>query len=366
MSMGMERIPSELQRMLDTQAATLATTFTNALDAFADRFEQMLSHAKIRWTRQERQRLNLSNARLRQLRNTRITSSPATCTINPSDFISLVGVPPLTAMDDIRVASQHRFDQRSIGQVNSITGQASFGYWIYDKTSSFLLVEACLPNAPKLSAMSLFCAQFAQNISKAQAGVSLVHFCGKHLYQDERLDGPVGLIRNLITQLVVYLHAVHEVHLDHLFDDEDCHRAAEGDLDALWDLFRQLLCEVPADVPVFCIIDGISFIGNSWRDETQKLVRYLHDMVDDDAVDAMFKVLLTCPSRLTTDMPFISSERRIRLSPGDSAQRPDMHQAFNEMTRVVFSSNLQSKDRVDSGIGVEEEELPWQPKGSEF
>ena len=352
-SMGVDQMPQDIQRILENDRAMFRQGFREDVREVMLEILGMTGYSYL--TRLERRRSSSSSEILGLLANTQIRRSSATFAMAQSEFVERIGSPAIIANKDInRVARMQSFDRQSIGQANSLVGKPKFGYWVTDKCSSFLLVEARLSKPTKLSAMSLFCAHLAQNVSKAGAGVLLAHFCGGHLSGNEALDGPIGLMRSLVAQLTVYLNFTHQLETDILYDRVDCEKAVRGDLGALFQLFRQLLEQVPADVPVFCIIDNIACFESEGDAELEMIVGHLFDLFQDDSVNTMFKVLLTSPGRMVSEMPIVPEENRVRLTSEQSGQRSDLQRSMKEVSAAAsdaFSEKISWADRMDSGIG---------------
>ncbi|KAK0643182.1 hypothetical protein B0T16DRAFT_178493 [Cercophora newfieldiana] len=189
----------------------------------------------------------------------------------------------------------------------------------------------------KISPLSYVCAMLAQAAKNAQQlgapmlplaekrpqsnSIVLEFYCALHAGTVENADdlaGPQGLMRCLSAQLMLALVAnevvgnYNPVPLPHLRDGEE-DRLADRDLSAVCRLFVELARLVPADTPIYCLID-------SWSSyEREELWQADYDIVlstfDDVAasVNSSFKLLLTSPTSSRRLKDFVPPEQRVSL-----------------------------------------------------
>ena len=193
-------------------------------------------------------------------------------------------------------------------------------------------------NIGKISAMSVFCAILVDTLTTMPKDVSqaedthivLYFFCGQHASYDGPLAGPAGLIRSLVSQL--FLVWPKRAHLDFsfmedipgLWNDVQDHR-----IDALCWVFQELLSQLPSDVVVHCIIDGISQYETSargWKDQLRAVVtcfeRCIVETNHDNTHSASFKVILASADKSIDVYNIIRRERRVDLRAGNFLPRP--------------------------------------------
>lgn len=126
-----------------------------------------------------------------------------------------------------------------------------------------------------------------------EPAVTIHFFCGLHLSSGDPLRRPAGIIRSLIAQV---LHQ-YGPNLDFINSRKYCNQLRDHDLNCLCVCFNTLIKQCPMDTVLFCIIDGISFYETAhWHEDVCLVVTMLRDLTKDDEVNAIFKLLITCPS----------------------------------------------------------------------
>lgn len=167
-----------------------------------------------------------------------------------------------------------------------------------------------------------------------QASPVLVFFCGQHVASNDPLQGPHGLMRSLLSQLVLVL--VQNCWLedgagidvpgdgpsssvggsqggDYFGSDHTGGSMGMGTygveedgsmlltLPDLCQLFHMLLGLIPRETFIFCIVDGISYYDReAWREDYELVLGWFGEIVVDPRLGGLFKVLLTSP---TISMP---------------------------------------------------------------
>lgn len=265
--------------------------------------------------------------------------------MSPQEFTDLIRVPLQLAVDELLQVSKTSQDYSSLtlGQANSIVGKEPFAFWIGQSSPAFLLVDANLDreggNANKLSAMSLFCAHLGRSIMETDAGALLVFFCAKHHRRSDPLNGPVGLMRSLVAQLFVYLYNKDILDLEALAEAGLSRQAlAQGNIRALANVFRLLLDQVPRGTPVFCLVDGVSWFEDSYRQSLEEAIESLYKIFDDDSVEAVFKVMLTSPKALRLNLRCLDYQtQHVRLSRNDAGLRQDTGQIVREVGNAALT-----------------------------
>ncbi|KAE8351571.1 hypothetical protein BDV28DRAFT_162347 [Aspergillus coremiiformis] len=183
--------------------------------------------------------------------------------ITQLELLGLLQAAPSSALDDLQFLFQqsNRHSELSLRQVWWLTRREEFVNWYHDPQSSLLIVDGYLDTMPsdRISPMSIFDASFILNLVRNRSRIVLFFFAGLYdsgdVQGDPDISSPCGLIRSLITQLLSHKSLFHP-DLSFLSSDwiEACHK---HDLKALCELFRRLLLQVPVDMQVFCILDGL-------------------------------------------------------------------------------------------------------------
>ncbi|KAK5989777.1 hypothetical protein PT974_08038 [Cladobotryum mycophilum] len=220
-----------------------------------------------------------------------------------------------------------KLDLNSQGQAQSILRQDRFLTWMESHHPDHILVDGNVPAAARdsVSVMSLFCASFILSMSKMEPDSIMAHFfCGLHPSPRNPWCGPSGLVRLLIFQLLTALEDDNALSLEFL-DRRSYARDLEDDnLERLCDVLRQLLHQFPPSKTVYCIIDGISLLDNNTSfGGLGQVLETLEDIVNDDELRPLFKLLMTVPGRSSLRLTrFVDMSHRISLSTRALNPRP--------------------------------------------
>jgi len=137
--------------------------------------------------------------------------------------------------------------------------------------------------------MSYMCAILIQSLEDIPQAASIHAFCGGLTTGPDQCDKVGGLLRSLISQLV----SLYDFDLSLLEKRTFRSRVRDHKLKSLCELFSILIKQVPRDTPVFCVIDGISFLESQGSEDACYCIRELQRLAEDDEVDAIFKLLVT-------------------------------------------------------------------------
>ncbi|KAK3315947.1 hypothetical protein B0H66DRAFT_604253 [Apodospora peruviana] len=205
--------------------------------------------------------------------------------------------------DDLELAVKWRtrLDLNAQGQAQTIFQHDRFLDWIKRRHPDILLVDGNISSGlrDKVSAMSLFCANFILSTAKLEPDDVITHFfCGMHTGFRDPWRGATGLIRSLIIQLLAALDDQDLLTLEFLSRRSQLRELEAHSLDGLCDLLHELVRQFPAGRTVYCIIDGISYLeANSPPAELSRAIEALDGIVTDDELKPQFKVLMTVPGR---------------------------------------------------------------------
>ncbi|KAL2845137.1 hypothetical protein BJX68DRAFT_136213 [Aspergillus pseudodeflectus] len=219
-----------------------------------------------------------------------------------------------------------RFKPSVQGQVQSLLRHKRLPEWLNPHSPDLLLVDANLRSGglERLSAVSVFCATFITGMIKVRPEDIIVHFfCGQHVAPRDPWNGPNGLVRSLIMQLLMNLVDLKRLSLDFIDDRGFLSDLEDHDLPALCDALYYIVSQFPADTMVYVIIDHISaFDTEALFADLTLVLEYLQDMVEDANLAPVFKVLLTNPMQSTRRMKELSmfdeQDRIVTLSPMNS------------------------------------------------
>lgn len=234
----------------------------------------------------------------------------------------------------------HDFTDKALGQSAYLMATREFREWLVGWGSDMLLVDGhCAEhNIGKISAMSVFCAILVDTLTTMPTGSSqtedtrivLYFFCGQHASYDGPLAGPVGLIRSLISQLFLAWPKRSRLDLSFIEDVAGLwHDVQDHRIDALCWIFQEILSQLPSDVVIHCMIDGISQYETSargWRDQLRLVVtcfeRCIADNNQNNSQNASFKVILASADKSIDIYSIVHQDRRVDLRAGNFLPRP--------------------------------------------
>ena len=166
--------------------------------------------------------------------------------------------------------------------------------WITSTDSSALFINANHKGSTRQQPTSFISAKlvdsmtpsFSSAVPEPQVTLLLAFFCGEHLQRDDPDNGPAGMMRNLLAQLLLAYRD---------FDLRTIQRMQNLNYDNvndLCDIFDLLITQLPPYIVVFCILDAISFYEDSATvcEDASIIVRALVDACEQTR--CTFKLLL--------------------------------------------------------------------------
>ena len=166
--------------------------------------------------------------------------------------------------------------------------------WINSTNSSALFVNANHKRSTRQQPTSFISAKLVDSMTpsssstvpETQVSLLLAFFCGEHLQKDDPDNGPAGMMRSLLAQLLLAYRD---------FDLRTIQRMQNlnyDDVTDLCDIFDLLITQLPPHILVFCILDAISFYEDSAKvcEEASIIVRALVDV--GEQTRCTFKLLL--------------------------------------------------------------------------
>jgi hypothetical protein len=163
--------------------------------------------------------------------------------------------------------------------------------------------------------MSFLCASLIVSLGRVQeSGVSLHFFCGMHTSRDDSLTGPNGMIRSLVSQILMELIRRRILDLEFVSTRSFRDAIERHDLKTLCLTFCLLVAQLPLETPVYCIVDGITWYEDS---EYQTQLEYVADqlrwLVAAEKLGPRFKVLITSSYESRCISQRIPSKQRVFL-----------------------------------------------------
>ena len=190
-------------------------------------------------------------------------------------------------------------DPIAIDRASWLMGAQEFQSWLEVKSSRVILINGNSDPMDHTSPLSLFCAHMTHLFVAAKSVVVVSYFCGLHIdpITDDRSNAQ-SMMTSLIGQLLLQARQKH-VHFDMSFlVQEKLEMLAEHDVKTLCKVFQDLVIQLPKDMIIFCVIDGISLYesANGGTDLLYVWER-LNQLLAHKKLKAVMKLLATSPGQ---------------------------------------------------------------------
>ena len=211
------------------------------------------------------------------------------------------------------------FENASYARCEMILRASEIYHWMLTPTSKLLVIEANLGGGSIINPVSYTCALLAEALGYRKRGVIMLSaFCSLHLDMDSPNS---GLKQVMIALLLQLLHNFPEQSVYSMPDAKTLkglHKESKS-FSSLISTFKNILRQLPSNVTVFCIVDGLGWYEDNYQEvEVRKVVTMLQELVTQEAIMCPFKVLLTTATRLTEETrSLVDDDQRLWL-PEDS------------------------------------------------
>lgn len=188
----------------------------------------------------------------------------------------------------------HSIDAAATAKAATMVQTSQVKQLLRASQSGIVLVDGCADRSQmsKVSPLSHICANLSARLKSGPPSVTLTFFCGQHLSSDDDLQGPQGLMRALVASLILSLDSM-PLQLPNIHGE-----VKNLSLKDICELFHRLLRLVPGKMSVYCLVDGVSYYERDvWRDDFSLMMICFGSIIDDETIDAFFKLLLTSPTR---------------------------------------------------------------------
>lgn len=238
---------------------------------------------------------------------------------SPEQLMAILQVPPDQEIRDLEfVLKQSReFDSNSMSCGATIIANPRFQNWLVTSETGLLYVEGQLDSSKfgKTSPISYFSANLAQLFMATPVSIVIQFFCGQHVACNNEMQGPQGLIRSFLAQLLQHWNEGASLGID-LADFTSEHEGIS--METLCQIFEILLKQVPKSSTVFCIIDDLAqFEREKWDEDYWHFLRMLGFLVMNQDSSVRFKVLLTTSTKSKRLQEQIPEEYKIQVTERD-------------------------------------------------
>lgn len=192
------------------------------------------------------------------------------------------------------IENSARFDVQEMRQAYAMANSTDTQTWLNAIRGIMFLNGSGDTRAARESPISASLASLVFRIPENPGTIVLHFFCGLHCESNQAVSGPSGLIRSLIAQLSLK----HDFNL--AFVDDEAYRDGirDHDMRTLCETFSAMVCQLPTDCELYCIIDGVSWLETPrWREDFAATIAYICYMVVDPHCRAHFKLLISSPVR---------------------------------------------------------------------
>lgn len=190
--------------------------------------------------------------------------------------------------------------QSSLGRGRYILVTPQFQQLLSAPSSSVLLVDGhCQDECDgKVSPISIFCASLAATLAHNPALMVLHFFAGQHSFLDgDPARGPHGLIRSLICQVLLYPNQP-SLCLEQV-GDQVVQDIADGNINALCWLFKELLKRVVNVTTILCIVDSVSDFEEDWAEELKIVFNWFRSVPNELNPGVNLKLFMTSAGKST-------------------------------------------------------------------
>jgi hypothetical protein len=222
----------------------------------------------------------------------------AATSLSQDDLLDILDVNADSPIQDLRrvLRAGQSTELSASHTAKGIIEGKKFKDWLSTDASAALFIEgrsssaSCGRNTP----MSLMSSVVIESLHDKEPAIAIYFFCGSHTSSKDSIKGPHGMMRSLICQILrLFL-----VDLDFISSRRYREQLQSLNLYTLCDCFGKLVKRLPMDTVLFCIVDSICFFEKKeWAEDCRKAVNDLQDLADDDELGAVFKLLITSPSR---------------------------------------------------------------------
>ncbi|PTB37354.1 hypothetical protein M441DRAFT_72636 [Trichoderma asperellum CBS 433.97] len=224
--------------------------------------------------------------------------------LSEGDIINLLQTPDPIGDADRILRKESLMSDEALGYATLLRQKRQFKEWLSADWPSLVLVDGCSrgESVGRTSPMSYFTASFASTLIQAQTGIVLQFFCGHHTDPQKENSGPKGLLRSIISQLLLYPKSYN---LSLNFVDQSLYDAvAASNTEALCFFFERLFWQIQPDTIIYVLVDSISDFESDLHDYGERMDRVLilfqtliRQVLQGFAAGPKLKLFMTSPNR---------------------------------------------------------------------
>jgi hypothetical protein len=267
-------------------------------------------------------------------------------------------------------------------QTEQIVHKQEFQEWVVTPTSTKLLVYANFSGLMmETSALSLFCTTLAKAFRPRPRYLCLVWFCGRHVghddtdsdWSDSESDSESSIdydpeddyspetrervIKKMVRSLIAQLLCDYDFQVDGLLPPEiDPNEIGwVQSLSQLRRLFCWLVRQLPEDITLFCLLDGIVFYEREeFEDPMLDVLGDILELEESDDPFAMVKVLVTSPRPPSSTFRIgFENDDGSELGDPDDADSPILYLESMALAHVDVSDERMERNLAGIAVGQE-------------
>jgi len=269
------------------------------------------TNSTAKWMRQKDKDICQLKTRIKELEK-------AAVALTQDDLLEILDVSRDLPLFDFRKVDRADPDLSDSHVALGISTDHKFKEWQAQELSAtqilFVETQMATLSTRHVSAVTLVSFHLIASLHDQPEATVVYFFCGQHTSSTDTAQGPKGMMRSLISQL---LH-VCQVRLD--FVSLRLRQQLERlDLKGLCECFSRIVKRLPATTVLFCIVDSINYFERrDWLDETTHIIDILQDLVDDSELEARLLLLMTSPIRTRHISNMFPPEARLSIRGEDS------------------------------------------------
>ncbi|EFY96693.1 hypothetical protein MAA_07754 [Metarhizium robertsii ARSEF 23] len=252
--------------------------------------------------------------RLRAEINYMRARTPVPGLMTVEEFLGAIGASTLIrqSTEDIDKVLRLRSSIHPMAEAEAVSllQTSAFRAWLRPGRSDAILIDGAgaavdmFDPTERVSAKSVLCASLLATLCRPPRDpFQLFFFAGLHSSEKDPLsDGPRGMMRSLLCELVKEAYRRGWLYLDFIGDKAYRDGIRTQNIHYLCQAFRQILERMEMmearDLSIYCVVDGIAQYEQRWYDDLAVVVGMFRRIVNDNTLKPAFKLLLTGPQRV--------------------------------------------------------------------
>ncbi|KAH0566003.1 hypothetical protein GP486_000594 [Trichoglossum hirsutum] len=269
-------------------------------------------------------------------------------------LLELMRITPQRADQDLQLVIREgrHFNLSDQEVATGLMESRRFKTWLTSPSSQNLVVVGNCGDAT-ISPGSLVSAMLLESLLSVEAVLSVHIFCGLHTNQaiDPATNAAIPIACWMVKSLIAQLLLQHQFDLEFI-GPIDQQALDQNDLGAHCKVFQDLVCRLPPNLALFCIIDGISFYETFERkSDTIIAITAILDLVElVNNIRGVFKLMIVSPGN-SECVHGVWPEDVLRLTGSGMGECQGIDTlGFNEKPRVLvreFETQMAGDDQCD-------------------